>query len=82
MYVCLFTLFRLTVIAHVGCESIRDTCELVYYNYIIILCVYVSKRFSRLIMCLSQAQHAQQCGASAIGVMSPTFFKPLSIGKQ
>ena len=25
-----FSLCRLTVIAHVGCESIRDTCELVH----------------------------------------------------
>ena len=37
------TLYRLTVLAHVGCESIRDTCELVqmYIIYILYMTLYI-----------------------------------------
>jgi len=44
---------RITVIVHVGCESLKNTCEL--------------------------AQHAQENGAAAIGLMPTTFFKPATI---
>jgi len=43
-----------TVIAHVGCEALRDTIEL--------------------------TKHAAAAGASAVGLMPPTFFKPNGVG--
>lgn len=63
------------IIVHVGTESVKTTCALASRN---------STSGSSVIFYnhtfLFQAKHAQDCGASAIGVMPTTFFKPETIG--
>ena len=69
----------MTVIVHVGCNNLKETCELVRHREIADSAQFPFLFFFHLYS--TQAMHAQEIGADAIGVMPPVFFKPANIGK-